>query len=105
MHKEREENEKGEEEEASREKGKAEEERKVDNEKVEEEASSEDKPTESAHDDTIGNMDDSSLNEVRLVFDFLSRCLYIGAHLVSSVCLFVFFFIVCHYHPFGRISK
>ena len=67
MQKEKEENEKREAEEALRGKGKAEEEGKVGNEKVEEEASIEDKPTERTHDDTIGNMEDSSLNEVRLV--------------------------------------
>ena len=67
MQKEKEENEKREAEESLRENRKAKEEGKVKNEKVEEEASSEDKPTESTHDDTIGNMEDSSLNEVGLV--------------------------------------
>ncbi|XVF47543.1 hypothetical protein PTKIN_Ptkin03bG0117400 [Pterospermum kingtungense] len=61
--KEKESKEKSEAEEALREKGKAEEEGKVENENVEEETSSEDKPTESTYDDTIGNIDDSSLNE------------------------------------------
>ncbi|XVF19148.1 hypothetical protein REPUB_Repub11eG0084100 [Reevesia pubescens] len=56
LQKEKEENEKREAEEAIREKGRAEEEGKVENEKVEE-------PTESTHDDTIGNLEDSSLNE------------------------------------------
>ncbi|XP_022754375.1 glucosidase 2 subunit beta-like isoform X2 [Durio zibethinus] len=62
LQKEKEENKKREAEEALREKGESEE-WKVENERVEGEASNEDKPTESTHDDIIGNMDDSSLNE------------------------------------------
>ncbi|XWS52375.1 hypothetical protein CRYUN_Cryun11dG0064200 [Craigia yunnanensis] len=63
LQKEKEENKKREAEEALRENGKVEDEGKVENEKVEEEVSSEDKSTESTHDDTIGNVEDSSLNE------------------------------------------
>ncbi|OMO81069.1 hypothetical protein CCACVL1_12616 [Corchorus capsularis] len=66
LQKEKEEKEKREAEEALRNKTKVEEEGKVENEKVEQEASSEDKPIESTHDDSIGNIDDSSLDEVRL---------------------------------------
>ncbi|XVF04517.1 hypothetical protein REPUB_Repub05bG0090300 [Reevesia pubescens] len=63
LQKEKEENQKKEAEEALKGNGKLEEEGNVENEKVEEDASTEDKPTESTHDDTIGNMEDSSLNE------------------------------------------
>ncbi|EOY31649.1 Calmodulin-binding protein isoform 1 [Theobroma cacao] len=69
LQKEKEEKEKRKAEEALREKTKAEEEGKVENEKVEQEARSEDKPTESTHDDTIGNIEDSSLNEDLKVHD------------------------------------
>ncbi|KAK8559709.1 hypothetical protein V6N13_016446 [Hibiscus sabdariffa] len=63
LQKEKEENEKRKAEEALRETGKAEEEGKVENEKVEQEASNEDKPKESTHDDKIGNIEDSFVNE------------------------------------------
>ncbi|XP_021279250.1 glucosidase 2 subunit beta-like [Herrania umbratica] len=69
LQKEKEEKEKREAEEALREKRKAEEEGKVENENVEQEARSEDKPTESTHDDTIGNIKDSSSNEDPKVHD------------------------------------
>ncbi|XP_022753501.1 glucosidase 2 subunit beta-like [Durio zibethinus] len=71
LQKEKEENEKRKAEEALRENGKAGEEGKVENEEVEEEASNEDKPTESTHDTTIGNMEDSSLNEEIKVDDIV----------------------------------
>ncbi|MBA0817123.1 hypothetical protein Gohar_001710, partial [Gossypium harknessii] len=63
LQKEKEEKGKREAEEDLRGKGKADKEGKVEHEKVEEEASTENQPTESTHDDIIGNVEDSSSKE------------------------------------------
>ncbi|GMI84201.1 PRIORITY IN SWEET LIFE 4 [Hibiscus trionum] len=63
LQKEKEEKEKREAEEALKEKGKADEQGEMENEKVEKEASTENKPSESKHDDVIGNVEDSSSDE------------------------------------------
>ncbi|MBA0577410.1 hypothetical protein Golob_000090, partial [Gossypium lobatum] len=63
LQKEKEEKGKIEAEEDLKEKGKADKEGKVEHEKVEEEASTENQPTESTHEDIIGNVEDSSSKE------------------------------------------
>ncbi|KAG4167681.1 hypothetical protein ERO13_A13G211300v2 [Gossypium hirsutum] len=63
LQKEMEEKGKREAEEDLKEKGKADKEGEVEHEKVEEEASTENQPTESTHDDIIGNVEDSSSKE------------------------------------------